>query len=45
MTVVCGFVNTETVTTRLRTFTVTPEAIIMELTCGLLHHDRGHVRE
>ena len=45
MTVVCGFVNTATVTSSLRTFTVAPEASMMELTCGLLHHDRGHVRK
>ena len=35
MTVVCGFVNTSTVTSSLRTFTVAPEASMMELTCGL----------
>ena len=45
MTVVCGFVNTATVTSSLRTFTVASEASIMELTCGLLHRNRGHVRE
>ena len=45
MTVVCGFVITTTVTSSLRTFTVAPEADMMELTCGFLHHDRGHVRE
>ena len=45
MTVVCGFFNTAIVTSSLRTFTVTPEASLMELTCGFLHHDRGHVCE
>ena len=33
MTVVCGFVITTTVTSSLRTFTVAPEASMMELTC------------
>ena len=37
--------NTATVTSSLRTFTVAPEASMMALTCGLLHHDKGHVRE
>ena len=46
MMVVCGFVNTATVTSSLRTFTVAPEASLMEeLTCELLHYDRGHVHE
>ena len=39
MTTVCGFFNTATVTTSLRTFTVAPEASMMELTCGFLHHE------
>ena len=43
--VVCGFVNTATVTTSLRTFTAAADASTMELTSGLLHHDRGNVND
>ena len=42
---VCGFVNTATVTTSLRPFTAAPEAGTMELTCGLLHLDRGNMND
>ena len=39
---VCGFFITPIVTTSLRAFTAAPEAITMELTCGVLHRARGH---